>query len=301
VSSAPLALFDPRTATISYPADPSFGHTIDDAWLLLDDGLVVSVDTHSVAADPGAGWRVGQASCAGVVAHDPVQPYFSSVAPRPPYRSAGTVLPAAASRPAAGAAPAGPDRFNGKGKRLLGAAALGIVLVGAGWLRAGRRGALQAAVLLVVVGTLWWIASGREADARWQAQCNEEIAACLDPQTHLLRPAPGGGGPSRIPCEFAGLWNWSGGSDSRRMEMSTDGRFVMAASPKDANSYRGHWAVQRFGGEDKLVWRTVPVFGDWDVNAIQARRAGHFELVERDGSITRFDRLDTPPTEGCTP
>jgi len=45
----------------------------------------------------------------------------------------------------------------------------------------------------------------------------------------------------------------------------------------------------------------VPVFGDWDVNAIKVRGAGHFELVERNGDITRFDRLDTPTTEGCTP
>lgn len=299
LSSAPLAVFDPRAATLTFPADAGLGNAGDDPWLLLDDGLVVSVDTRTLAADPGAGWRTSKAGCAGLQVYDAVQPYFSSVAPRPAQRIAGTVLPADGAKP--GGAAVGPDRFNGQAKRLLGAAALGLVLVAAGWLRAGRRGALQAAVLLGAVGTVWWVASGREADARWRAQCDEEIAACLDAQSGLLRPAPSGGSESRIPCEFVGLWNWSNGWDSRRLEMRADGRYVMAASGREPKTYRGHWAVQRFGSADKLVWRSDPVFGDWDVNAIQVRGAGHFELVERNGDITRFDRLDTPPTEGCTP
>ncbi|MFG6429150.1 Kelch repeat-containing protein [Roseateles sp. LYH14W] len=298
LSATPLAVFDPRTASVNFPVDAGIGNATADPWLLFDDGLVVSVDTRSVAADPGATWRVAQASCAGLQVLDAVQPYFSSSAPRPPQRSAGTVLPAAAAQPAASAA--GPDRFNGKAKQLVGAAALALVLVGAGWFRAGRRGALQAALVLMVVGGLWWWSSGRAADARWRKQCDEEIAACLDTQTGLLHPAPGGS-TSRIPCDFVGVWNWTNGLDSRRMEMRPDGRFVMAASAKDRNTYRGHWAVQRFGQDDKLVWRTAQAITDWDVNAIKLREPAHFELVERNGDITRFDRLDTPATEGCTP
>lgn len=299
LSLAPLAVFDPRTTVVTYPADPGLARPAPDAHALLDDGTLVTVDAETLAGDPGAQWRVARASCAGLQMQDPVQPYFSPEAPRPPYQLPNTVMPA--DRPGATEAALArrPDPFNGKGKWVIGAAALALLMLGAGWFRAGGRGVMQSAVVLALLGGGWWYSTRQGAERRALALCEEDIAGCLEP-SGLLRPAPGGG-PSRIPCEFVGLWTWSSPTDSRRLELKADGRFVMAASAKDPNVYRGHWAVQRFGNEERFVWRAVPVFGDWDVNPFVKREAGTFELAERIGVVTHYERVETRPTEGCQP
>jgi Galactose oxidase, central domain len=274
LSTRPLAVFQPLTGQVTDLQDPGLG--IDPKqveMVVLPDGTVLAAGVPSGAKDAGAGFYVGQASCAGLQRHAADAGYMAGgLAPE-------VAMPAAASSTAPSQAkPAWLDRAKAllPSSRTLLITLLVLVLSAFVLSRMSRSGrwvmaALVLVLALVGAGLAWW----------WQQR----------------QP----GAPSATPCRMVGVWTARHGQDVRRVELHDDGRYVM--HPKEGGGdrpggYRGRWSVQG----PQMIWQDdSDTSGEPDVNRIVPESDQRFTLVERHGSLTVFEWVRAMPSTRCKP
>jgi hypothetical protein len=93
LSTSPLAVFNPRDGQVQRLDDPGIG-AAPAALLVLPDGTAVISGVAPLARDPGAGWLVRKASCAGFELRADAAPYMQAATAR---ARAHGIAPAAAA------------------------------------------------------------------------------------------------------------------------------------------------------------------------------------------------------------
>ncbi len=274
LSTNPLAIFDPATGRVTPQVDPGLGIAASNIeMLVLPDGTVVAAGPSEAARDPGAGFFVGKASCAGLVSHEPDEGYIAGGlavdAPVGPV-SAASQVPSSSSKLAA---------WLGRLKTLMphwtvwlgGAVALLLA-----YAIAKSRGPLRlimSALALALGLSAWW----------------------------GTRHLPAGVLRQDASCQMVGVWSARHGSQMRRVELKDDGSYWMAPSAvgnDPAGGYRGRWSVS--GG--RMTWRDSRRFdGEPDINKILPDTKTRFTLVEGDGSHTVFEWIRPLPSQRCQP
>jgi len=325
ISGPPFYLFDRNTRRVVGLPDPGTGlQPGDSSMLVLRDGTVLVAGDAAVG---GSGFFRGKATCAGFAADGDdakIIPAF--------YQEQALVVPAAPAAPAAVS-----ERSQGFGldtyRWIALALLLPIVLYGAirfilqplfhGVFPAAKRngtlGREQPAprlgnrsrrvigyglAALIIVPMLGNVLSSRRMEKG--DTCLDDVAACVDARTGILAavdlPAGSRNAPPAIPCRFVGIWQ-SSQLQSRRMHirLTDDGRYQAEQNTDGVRPIevdRGYWMVQG----DAMVWRTLRSPGmDPDVNPIIEESETGFVLRERNGSLSRFQRLEALPPGKCSP
>ena len=137
--------------------------------------------------------------------------------------------------------------------------------------------------------------------------CEMVATACLDSKTGILKPlrtlARQGGSAAHtlIPCHYVGTWSSIRPEKVYRIVLEQGGRYRMSDNTTGAgntDSDRGYWAVQG----DHMIWRSDKLVAmEIDANPIVVESETRFELVEKDGSRTRFELISPGEAQSCSP
>jgi hypothetical protein len=293
ISTYPLALYRPADARVFPLSDPGFGST-SHAMTVLGDGTVVVVGPGRDTLEAGAGFFHRKASCRGFAPPPPGDRYISPNAPTGPI----TPLPVQAATKA----PAPTRRFNrddiGNFKWVI-LACLGSwlayqLLRRFAWPR--LRGGYSLAARLLVYGGLAivlmpWVLSLSTCVHRVPRADLERMGSDAREAARVALT------PSRQPCGLIGLWSSTHKGIMRRIELRDDGRYVMTPSQFDRRStsgFTGRWKVQ----DDKIVWQPDGS-GAIDINPMLQPSDGRFQVMEADGNLTLFERIQARPSTRC--
>ncbi|GGA38718.1 Kelch repeat-containing protein [Dyella nitratireducens] len=293
LSTYPIALYRAGDARVFPLSDPGFG-SLEHNMTVMDDGTVVVVGAGNGTQEPGAGFFYRKASCAGFEPPPAGDRYVSpttAMDPRPP--------------PSAKQDDAKPSESPWLIAWRAATNFKWVMLVCAGlWLlyRLLRRvpwprltGVRAFSIRLLVYGALAimlmpWILSlsawiRDRPTSGWRQVSSTAQQAAREAMTPSLRP-----------CRLIGLWSSTRQGITRRIELKDDGSYVMMPSQFDrwpANLI-GHWKVQAH----TITWQDDKS-GIVDVNPIEDLREGHFQVIENDGTRTRFERIETRTSTGC--
>lgn len=273
LSTNPLAIFDPATGQVSPQIDPGLGIAASSVeMLVLPDGTMVAAGPSAAAKDPGAGFFVGKASCAGLVSREPDEDYIAG----------GLAVDA----PVVPASAASQTSASGKVSVWLGRLKvlmphwtvwLGVVVaLLMAYAIAKSRGPLRMilGVLALALGLSAWLGA---------------------------RHLPAGVLRQDASCQLVGVWSARHGDQMRRVELKDDGTYWMAPSAMGndpAEGYRGRWSVS----DGRVTWRDSRRFdGEPDINKIQPDTKTRFTLIEGDGSHTVFEWIRPLPSQRCQP
>lgn len=128
----------------------------------------------------------------------------------------------------------------------------------------------------------------------------EELVACVDtrsgfvealafrPMKRLFAALPS------TPCNYVGMWNSVRNDSIYKITLGADGQFLaepVKTSDPNATTVTGSWGVVGTGDNQEMVW----LYDEghiWppDINPIKDTRADGFKLVEKNGSLTEFNR-----------
>lgn len=294
VSTYPLALYRPADARVIPLSDPGFGSR-DHAMVVMDDGTVVVVGPGRGTLQAGAGFFHRKASCNG----------FGPPPAGDHYISPGVALDPVTPLAAAAASKAAPSpsrhvgwsdlaRFKWLILACVGPWLAYRLLRRVAWPRLAGGYSLAARLLLyggLAIVLMPWLLSlstcmRRIPEANWRQAGSAAREAARAAMT-----------PSRRPCDLIGLWSSTHKGITRRIELRDDGRYIMTPSAFDrrsAGSFTGRWAVRA----GKIVW-TPDKGGIVDVNPMLQVGDGRFQVVEADGTRTRFERIRAKPSTQC--
>lgn len=103
-----------------------------------------------------------------------------------------------------------------------------------------------------------------------------------------------------IPCSYVGTWSSIRPEKVYRIVLDDGGRYRMAENSSGAAAAdvdHGYWAVQG----DHMIWRSEKrVAMEIDANPIAVGSETSFELVEKDGSRTRFELISAGEARRCS-
>ncbi len=276
ISMQPFAVHDPRDGSVRALTDPGFGSDVP-VMVVLDDGTVVAAGPGVGTSEAGAGFYHGRASCAGF---ERVPNYYSpGYVPAPP-------SPSTIQRTASPAGTAWRGLDKPLWTRRVATAAVAALLLVLGW-RVWRRRP-RVAVLLAWAGGI--------AGAGLLAVAVTRAVATWTHEASSAHPPPG----ATWPCALVGTWTATHGAIVRRVELRDDGRYAMdgnAAAGDPAGGYVGRWWVV---GE-ALSWRDDRANLPLGTDTLLDLTPGHFQVRERDGRLTRFERIQAPASTTCKP
>lgn len=317
LSTQPLAIFNPRTGKAALIEDstladiPSFG-TLQ----VFKNAQFVVVDQELREENKGDAYFFGQASCDGIGRILPersaypaklIQDVMSDAAVE---ASAGTDTEQLASQDQDSTAKqAAVQRLQIWGKHY-GMLALALLVVGLLWMISRKRKLSAVRLntskpLRILIYTLlglyaFFVLSRRletPPQAPWSG-CESEPSACINQRTGLITNTMAG--PSEIPCEIVGIWNYRKDTVQRRIEFKDDGSYTMESVPGSYDSgkvYTGHWARQ---GE-VMAWRHDQGSTEMEFNRILLFKPEHFTLAEGDGTMTHFELVRLTDSQQCQP
>lgn len=136
-----------------------------------------------------------------------------------------------------------------------------------------------------------------------QSQCLSDPTQCIDPVKKLPPrdmnvPGKSKYAEPRIPCMYVGTWKWRNGSMRYQFDLRDDGTYAIVDESGVRYPDFGHWFVQG----DYTVWRSKYYNpGLDDVNKIIPGDRAHFQVIERDGSLSSFELIRAKSSSTCSP
>lgn len=317
LSTQPLTIFNPSSGKAALIDDstladiPPFG-TLH----VFKNGQFVVVDQEVREENKGGAYFFGQASCDGIGRIAPERSAY-------PASLIQDVIGEAAVAASSGndtdklagqdqdpiAKQAAQQRLQVWGKQY-GMLALALLIVGLLWMISRRRKLSTVSIktsksfrvfIYTLLGLYAFFVLSRSLEAPprdpWFS-CESEPSACINQRTGLLTNT--GAGPSEIPCEIVGIWNYRRDTVQRRIEFKDDGRYTMESMPGSYDSgklYTGHWARQ---GE-VMAWRHEQGSTEMEFNRIHFFKPEHFSLAEGDGTMSHFELVRLTDSQQCQP
>jgi hypothetical protein len=128
---------------------------------------------------------------------------------------------------------------------------------------------------------------------------------CVDPKTVISKPIlipvqEKAAEKTRIPCRYVGTWSTMKRGLVYSIVLDESGYYNMTLNRKRGPGSpidRGYWAVQG----KSMLWRTARnILAEIDINPIIAESETGFELLEMDGSRTRFKLIARGTPQKCS-